>query len=130
MVTRIFGGAMEHVVRGLAFAGRRHEVITGNVANVETPGYAARDVVFDDVLRPLVQAEAFEPGPPLKPVGPDERRPRVVYSADGPRRANGNDVSLDRQMSRLAENTLFHSTLTQILAGQFAALKQAISGRV
>jgi hypothetical protein len=33
-------------------------------------------------------------------------------------------------MARLAENTLYQHTLVQVLAGQFNALKQAISGRV
>jgi len=42
----------------------------------------------------------------------------------------GNDVNLDRQMARLAENTLFHHALVQMLSGQFTALKQSISGRV
>jgi flagellar basal-body rod protein FlgB len=129
MIPGIFEGAMEHLARGLAVAGRRHDVLTRNVANLNTPGYKARDVVFDEYLRPLAPPVPGEETHPIA-AGPADRQPRVVYAADGPARADGNDVNLDRQMSRLAENTLFHSALTQILAGQFAVLKQAITGRV
>jgi flagellar basal body rod protein FlgB len=54
----------------------------------------------------------------------------MVYAEDGPPRQDGNDVNLDRQMARLAENTLRNATLVQILASRFSTVKQAISGRV
>jgi flagellar basal-body rod protein FlgB len=124
MVNRIFDGAIEQLTRGLAFATRRHQVIVQNVANLETPGYRARDLVFDDYLRAV---PAPELGEPLPPVG--DRVPRLVLSGEGAPRPSGNDVHLDHQMARLAENTLFHGALTQVLHSQFTALKQAISGR-
>jgi flagellar basal-body rod protein FlgB len=130
MLSKVFDGAVEQLTRGLAFSARRHDVLSRNVANLETPSYKARDVVFDDYLRPMAPSAPGEQTRPLAPVGPSERQPRVVYAGDGSARADGNDVNLDRQMARLSENTLFHNALTQILAGQFAALKQAITGRV
>jgi flagellar basal-body rod protein FlgB len=129
MALRIFDGAVEHLTRGLAVAARRHDVLGRNVANLQTPGYKARDVVFDDYLRPMAPPVPGEETHPLSK-GPADRSPRVVFSGDGAARPDGNDVNLDRQMSRVAENTLFHNALTSILAGQFNALKQAISGRV
>lgn len=129
MFIKFFDGAVEHLTRGLAFATRRHEIISQNVANVETPGFRARDLVFDDLLRPVRRVSADSPGVP-GPTGPGVRPARVVYSADSAPNPDGNDVNLDRQMARLAENTLFHHALVQMLAGQFTALKQSISGRV
>lgn len=129
MFVKFFDGAVEHLARGLAFATRRHEILAQNIANVETPGYRARDLVFDDLLRPVRQVAAESSGVPL-PASPGERHARVVHSADSSPTPDGNDVNLDRQMARLAENTLFHHALVQMLAGQFTALKQSISGRV
>ena len=129
MFVRFFDGAVEHLTRGLAFATRRHEVLTQNIANVETPGYRARDLVFEALLRPVRQVAADPGGAPLA-ANPADRPARVVYSADSAPNPDGNDVNLDRQMARLAENTLFHHALVQMLAGQFNALKQSISGRV
>ena len=130
MLVRFFEGAVEQLTRGLAYTNRRHEIIAQNLANLETPGYKARDLVFEDHLRPLLQASQpdLQAGP--LPMDRGERRPRIVYAEDGASRPDGNDVNLDRQMSRLAQNTLAHHTLTQALVSQFNALKLAISGRV
>lgn len=127
MVTRIFDGAIEQLGRGLGFSARRHQAIAENLANVESPGYKSRDLVFDDFLHaPRTSA----PGLPESQPTVGGRTPRLVLAEDGAVKPNGNDVHLDRQMARLSENTLFHGALTQVLASQFAALKQAISGRV
>jgi flagellar basal-body rod protein FlgB len=129
MIPRLFDGAVDHLTRGIAFATRRHEVLTQNIANLETPGYRARDVVFEDVLTPLVKVSAPDGGA-LAPLADGEVRPRLVYAEDGAPGGTGNDVKLDRQMARLAQNTLFHQALVQVLGSRFAAMKQAIPGRV
>ena len=54
---------------------------------------------------------------------------RAAAKVSAPRE-DGNDVNLDRQMARLAQNTLYNATLVQLLASRFATVKQAISGRV
>jgi flagellar basal-body rod protein FlgB len=127
MVNRLFDGSVESLSRGLAYAARRHAVLVENLANVETPGYQARDLVFDDFLKPRPVTSGDLP-PNLPAIG--DHKPRLTLAEDGAPRANGNDVHLDRQMARLAENTLFHQALVQVLAGQFNTMKQAISGRV
>ena len=130
MLSGLFGKQVEDLSRGLSHAARRHSLLVGNIANVETPGYAARDLVFDDYLRPsVVPTPVGFPAEPLPP-GPDGRAPRLVRAADGPPRPDGNDVRLDRQMARLAGNTLYQSTMVQLLTNHFNTLKQAISGRV
>jgi flagellar basal-body rod protein FlgB len=130
MLNQLFGGAVEQLTRGLAYATSRHSLLTQNIANVETPGYQARDLVFDDFLKgPRLPAPGAAPDG-LPQVGPDGRTPRLVLASDSARRPDGNDVQLDRQMARLAENTLYQHTLVQLLANQFNTMKQAISGRI
>lgn len=126
----ISGPVVEQLSRGLAVASRRHEALARNIANVETPGYRAQDVVFEDAMQRTTALAPSDAGSALPPVGPAERRPRVIYSDDPARGTDGNDVDLDRQMSRVAENTLYHNALVQMLASHFTTLKQAISGRV
>ncbi len=130
MLARLFDNAVEQLSRGLAYAARRHDVLSQNVANLETPGYRGRDLVFDDHQRSTLAPAPGPEGERLSPVGPTARRPRLVFAGDGPAKPDGNDVDLDHQMARLSENTLYHNALVQILAGQFATLKQAISGRL
>jgi flagellar basal-body rod protein FlgB len=133
MMIRLFDKAIDRLTAGLDHTSRRHDVLTKNIANIETPGYRALDVSFEDYLTPLrpgasdAGSVALAPGSPGAPGDP---RLRVIYAEDGPPREDGNDVNLDRQMARLAENTLRNATLVQILASRFAGVKQAISGRV
>jgi len=112
----LFDSAVTALTRGLTFASQRHEVLAQNLANVETPGYRARDLQREDSVETVSGAAA-----PL---------PRVTYTSDGISGIGGNDVDLEKQMGRIAENTLLHHTLVQLLSSQFASLKQAISGRV
>jgi flagellar basal-body rod protein FlgB len=131
MTIKLFDQAIDRLARGLEFASRRHEVLTRNVANLETPGYRARDVEFGDFLAAVrpVAIDGTTPAP-LRAALPGEPEAHVVYASDGAAREDGNDVNLDRQMARLAENTLFNHTLVNLLTARFNAMKQAISGRV
>jgi flagellar basal-body rod protein FlgB len=124
----LFDGAIEQLSRGLSYATARHTVLAKNIANAETPGYRARDLVFDDYLNALRGRDAGELSP--DPVPAPLPATRVIATIDGPGRQDGNTVHIDKQMARIAENTLYQHTLVQLLAGQFTALKQAISGRV
>jgi flagellar basal-body rod protein FlgB len=130
VIPRLFDGALEQVTRGLAFAQARHALLAQNVANAETPGYRAKDLTFDEYLQPTIELASAELPPSLKALTPTGRQPRVVAVADPPVRQDGNTVHVDRQMARLAENTLYQNTLVQILTKQFNTLKLAISGRV
>ena len=130
MAIRLFDQTIDRLARGLEFTSRRHDVLTKNVANLETPGYRARDVSFDDYLNAIQPAAADAGMPPLPAIVPGEPEARVVYASDGAAREDGNDVNLDRQMARLAENTLFNHTLVNLLTSRFNQMKQAISGRV
>jgi flagellar basal-body rod protein FlgB len=131
MTIKLFDQAIDRLARGLEYTSRRHEVLTRNIANLETPGYRARDVAFDDYLNAMRPAaiDAGTPAP-LRTTAPGEAEAQVVYTSDGAAREDGNDVNLDRQMARLAENTLFNHTLVNLLTARFNAMKQAISGRV
>jgi len=130
MAIRLFDQTIDRLARGLEFTSRRHDVLTKNVANLETPGYRARDVSFDDYLNAIQPAAADAGMPALPAIVPGEPEARVVYAGDGAAREDGNDVNLDRQMARLAENTLFNHTLVNLLTSRFNQMKQAISGRV
>jgi len=129
-MSALFSQTVELLRSAVEFAGRRHEVLAKNLANVETPGYRAQDVVFqqelEGVLRGRVIPVSF--APPAD--GAQALRPVVVYSNDTQRRVDGNDVDLDKQMVRVSQNTGYHNAMVQILLNQFNALKLAISGRV
>ena len=53
----------------------------------------------------------------------------MVESPDARMRPDGNNVDIDRQMARVAQNTLYHNVVVQLLMSRFNGLKSAINGR-
>lgn len=97
----------------------RHQVISQNVANVNTPGYRRLAVEFEDELAKVLGS----PGG-----SPDAVIPKVVVE-DRAERVDGNTVDLDREMGDLNKNTLLFQAAAQVAASRFAAMRSAISGR-
>lgn len=121
MPTVLFDRTFQGVARTLTLLQQRHEVLASNLANVETPGFRARDLDFGSAL-----AEAFEARPPTPVAG--GLPPAVVEDADAPPRADGNTVDLDLQMARLSSNGGRYTALARLLGQRIALLRQAIDG--
>lgn len=97
----------------------RHEVISNNLANVNTPGFHRQDVEFEDQL-----AEMIRTGDP----GALSLDARVFEEEGLPERADGNNVDVDREIGQLSKNALLYQTWTQILASKVATMRSAIGG--
>jgi flagellar basal body rod protein FlgB len=104
MIERLFSrGSVSTLEAMLAFASKRHQVIAANIANVDTVGYKARDLV-DFRTVPAADAGALKP--------------------------NGNNVDLEIETAKMVRNSALHSTAAALLAQQFALLREAISGQL
>jgi flagellar basal-body rod protein FlgB len=107
--------------RLLDVASLRHQVTAQNVANVNTPGYRALEVSFDEAFaRHLARGET---------ASALSTRAAVVEAPTGIVRADGNNVDIDREMARLTGNQLVFTTLAQVLASRLATLRTAVTGR-
>ena len=98
----------------------RHRVASQNLANVNTPGYQASEVSFEEPLqRQLAQGEVVW----------DSLTPEVKLSDTGVSRVDGNNVDLDQEVTQLNKNAALFETYTQLLATKLAMMKSAITGR-
>jgi flagellar basal-body rod protein FlgB len=95
----------------------RQQAISANVANVETPGYLAREVQFEDQLRAALAA-----GDPSK-AGVE------VTQSTAPTRANGNNVNVDLEITANSENLLRQRLAVQALNAKYSLVRTAITGR-
>jgi flagellar basal-body rod protein FlgB len=95
----------------------RQQAISGNVANLETPGYRARTVSFEDSLR----AALGDGNPSSMAVDVDESL--------APTRMNGNNVNIDFELLAEQENNLRQQLVVQALNGKYALLRTAILGQ-
>ena len=118
------------------FAERRHEVLAGNVANLDTPGYRVQDLAvseFEQSLKAAIkaqqdpQAQARYTSPGMVNHDPFDKprlaMEKLVYH-------DGSDVNIERQVTELAKNQSLHSMAIAIMRSQFSTLNAAISERV
>lgn len=112
---------IDKTVEGLAGAmsllQRRHEVLVSNVANLETPGYRARELDFGDELKAAFANPTSAPATPTPQVDPT-----------APARADGNSVDLDLQMAKLGQNGGRYTALAKIMGMRLALLRLAMEG--
>jgi flagellar basal-body rod protein FlgB len=100
----------------------RHEVLSANIANAETPGYVARDIPFEKVL-----ARAVQPASVV-----NLYRTHASHLGGNPANvlavetvAEGGNI--DQQMARLAENNIRFQADIQALMKKLESLKLALS---
>jgi flagellar basal-body rod protein FlgB len=106
----LFRTTTDVVVRGaLDGLAARHRVHADNIANVDTPGFQPGEVSFEEQLRGIRdQLDRGGPAPSPPPLSLEVRR-----ESDAPGRPDGNRVEVDREVVRLAENTLTYESLVQ-----------------
>lgn len=120
----LLGVGFELLRQAAAYGTRRHELLAENVANVDTPGFRARDLTFAEELSAIQRVgtrAAAQADAPLLSL-------QVVEAPDGPRRPDGSDVDIDRQMARIAQNTIYHNVVIQLLNARLRELRTAING--
>jgi len=110
----------ELVAKALEAAALRHQVISNNIANVNTPGYQALEVSFEEQLSRAMMLELET----LDQLSPEVRRAEGLAM-----RNDGNNVDIDREIGKLGKNSVTYQTLVQVLASQMGMLRSAISGR-
>lgn len=134
-VQGIFGTTVELLGKSLDLRAKRQSLISSNLANVETPGYAPSDLSFEGQLK-----SALKDGPkgtvthprhiPLKggSVALERVEGDVVEIGSKNMGPDGNGVEMESEMGRMAENQIMYNANVQILTKKFEMLKQAIRG--
>jgi flagellar basal-body rod protein FlgB len=110
--------------RGMNASAVKHQIISNNVANVDTPGFKRSEVVFEELLRGAAWRIENKTAPLLEP--PEDLRAHVYRVYDTSQRLDGNNVDIDAEMSKLAQNTLYYQGMTQLLSGKFTGMRNAI----
>ncbi len=96
----------------------RHQVVSQNIANVNTPGYQALDITFEQSLAQLASRDSNT-----------SVEGRIGEATGLKMRQDGNNVDIDRELGNLTKNALHFDTYTQLLATKMGMMRSAITGR-
>ncbi len=124
----IFGNGLSELASAMNYRLFRQGVISSNVANIDTPGYKAKEATFDEELTSRLQMSTTTPEHIPSSNAPGEVSFRI---AEDPYSRIGNDsntVDLDREMMKLSQNQLLYEASAQAVQGKINALKEAIRG--
>ena len=126
-MNHIFGNGILVSERSLDFLWKKQSVTAGNLANVDTPGYKAKYVTFEDMYRAK-----------LKGASGDKERIRqaadsamwlVEESDTETARMDGNNVVADAEMTELTRAALQYQYAIQSVNGEISRLAKVIKGQ-
>ena len=138
---KIFDNTLARLERSLDVRLARHNVLSANVANVDTPGYNAKDVDFQAAMAATNtgtagSAESMTLAAPeggthigAGSVGTTGRAPDMplVDAAGSAPSMDGNQVDLDRTMVSLAENGMQYGASARAAGKKLAILRYVSS---
>jgi flagellar basal-body rod protein FlgB len=93
------------------------QVHAGNIANQNTPGYKTRAVAFDQAFAAALDQGGTEAA--------SEVEPAIYEPRDTMEQADGNDVSIDREIMDSAKNQTLYNTYIAITRGKMRLLNIA-----
>ena len=129
------GKTMSLLEKSLGVASLRHEVISNNIANVNTPGFKRSEVTFEESLKKALNAQNAKLS--MAVTNPDhvngtprwgEIEEKIVKEEHTSLRHDGNNVDLDVEMAQLAMNSINYYTSVTQLNMKFSKLRHVISG--
>lgn len=109
----------------LSVESRRSQLSAGNIANADTPGYAPRELEFEDFLRDAARA-AVSPKKDEQGANLFTTEPRVVERQSGAKGLDGNAVDLQHEMTQMAEAGMRYTMAAQLLQSRLRTLRTAI----
>ncbi len=109
----------------------RHAILASNVANVDTPGFQPLDLVREQSapteIGPALQAARTSPAHLGAGDRPENAGVQIVDDRTVVAGADGNAVSLEREMAKIAANDLRYEGAAQIVSRRLALLRYAAS---
>jgi flagellar basal-body rod protein FlgB len=129
--SRIFGHTAKVLAKALDISARRHNLISGNIANMDTIGYRPKDLDFNQTLKRAMD----DPEPDYLDkthhnhlTGAGEKEPLNmngentedvdIYHLDS--------VNIDREMMNLTENNIQYRATTELLLRKMKILQYSI----
>lgn len=126
-----FDSVLGNHAQALVLREKRSEVLASNLANADTPGYKARDLDFQSVLkqqtapvRPVVErTQTGHIAPAEQLLGA-----QLMYRNPNQVSLDGNTVESHIEQAKYAENAMQYQASLQFVNNKFSSLMAAVRG--
>lgn len=116
------------------FAQKRHQLLAGNLANLDTPDYRTRDLSLTEFQSQLKAATnpsqstatTYVPGKGHQPITQQQALEKARDVSKQILYHDGSDVSLEEQVTEISKNQSMHNTAIALMRSQFQTLQVAI----
>ena len=107
------------IYKSLDYLWQKQRIISENIANIDTPGYKAKYVTFEDELRKSLADVADMSGNATKSEiknAIEGTRMNIQDTQNEVVRLDGNNVNIDTENTELARTQIQYQTLVELLA--------------
>jgi len=126
----------KYLESALAARAIRQDLISGNIANADTPYYRPRDINFEDALIKEVNKEfghqkklelAKTTPNMMDPLEDDPAKPTIFFRDGHLARNDGNSVDLDVETTELAKNNIMYNAVIEALKKDAAIFRAVLT---
>jgi flagellar basal-body rod protein FlgB len=143
-------GDLDIHAKALVLRAERQRIIASNIANADTPGYAARDINFKETLTRMTGASSselsrlnLEMTPVTSQSGTHQNHIALTgssqsqlssanglaYGTQTQPSADNNSVDLDRERANFVDNSVRYESTLRFINGQSKTILSAIQGQ-
>ncbi len=120
--------------KAMDWVAQRQEVLSENIANINSPGYLPsdlKDLDFKNVLHTVAQPAVLPTQTDARHIVPKLQDPNVVQTIkkDYESSPDGNAVVLEEQMEKLGTSKAMYDQVTALFQKNVSLLRTAITGR-
>ena len=130
--------------KALVLRAERQRVIASNIANADTPGYAARDLNFKDAMSNAISGGMSTPEGSRTSNGTTHPKhiplsggataslggtSALAYTVQSQPSMDGNSVDLDRERANFVDNSVRYEATLRFINGQSKTILSAIQGQ-
>jgi flagellar basal-body rod protein FlgB len=111
---KLFDSTVSTLERSLDVRLQRQNLLAGDVANANTPGYSPKDLNFREAMDAAQGTEAGQPPPPID---------AFITTSEGTPGLDGNRVDTDHALVQLAQNAMQYGASARAVGKKLEILR-------
>lgn len=125
-------GLIGLLTQKMSYLNQRQSVLAENVANADTPGFKARDVVpftFGDTLKQVSVGISVTDPRHIIPASMAGVNSKTIKSKTIETLPSGNSVDLEQEMMKVSQTSVDYQTVTSIYKSVLSLFRIALKGQ-